>query len=130
MQQSLLWELWHSWEDGIGWSGGEFSRIANCYRVFLGVLQLVADNLDHHQARTTEVQSWTVVKIDCGMYSSSSSAVTAERKVHTWVLGQFGLAVGFLHFFSPLNFCRWLGKRIEDLGDAEHHFDCLQSAGS
>lgn len=54
MQQSLLWELWHSWEDGIGWSGGEFSRIANCYRVFLGVLQLVADNLDHHQARTTE----------------------------------------------------------------------------
>jgi hypothetical protein len=98
MQQSLLWELWHSWEDGIGWSGGEFSRIANCYRVFLGVLQLVADNLDHHQARTTEVQSWTVVKIDCGMYSSSSSAVTAERKVHTWVLGQFGLAEGSMVF--------------------------------
>jgi hypothetical protein len=33
------------------------------------------------------------------MYSSSSSAVAAEIKVHTWVLGQFRLAVGFLHFF-------------------------------
>lgn len=66
------------------------------------VLQLVADNLDHHEARTTEVQSWTVVKIDCGMYSSPSPAVAAERKVHTWVLGQFCWVSSFLFSFEFL----------------------------